>query len=215
MLALQKSFRREVTLDDARRVRVERLREGDVRECVDLVVDAFGDGEDAKPRAYVLKYLIGLATREDAEETALVARDVVEDGRDGGEGALGEVVGLVTTSISAKTRPIERDASVSPPSDAAYLANACVAKSRRRRGVGRGLLRAVEALVLDMGGCDVWLHVRADDAAAYALYSGEGYDEVARERAFSLGGLFGGKKQSPRVLMRKSIRSDGSCNFML
>ena len=124
-------------------------------------------------------------------------------------------MGLVTTSISAKTRPIERDASVSPPSDAAYLANACVAKSRRRRGVGRGLLRAVEALVLDMGGCDVWLHVRADDAAAYALYSGEGYDEVARERAFSLGGLFGGKKQSPRVLMRKSIRSDGSCNFML
>ena len=51
--------------------------------------------------------------------------------------------------------------------------------------------------------------------AAYALYSGEGYDEVARERAFSLGGLFGGKKQSPRVLMRKSIRTDGSCNFML
>ena len=105
--------------------------------------------------------------------------------------------------------------SPAPPSDAAYLANACVAKSRRRRGVGRGLLKAVEALVLDMGGCDVWLHVRADDAAAYALYSGEGYDEVARERAFSLGGLFGGKKQSPRVLMRKSIRTDGSCNFML
>lgn len=211
MLELQKSFRHELTLGDARRARVERLRESDVRECVDLVVDAFGDTEDAKPRAYVLKYLIGLANGEDAEETALVARDVVEDGSD----ARGEVVGLVTTSISAKTRPIERDASVSPPSDAAYLANACVAKSRRRRGVGRGLLKAVEALVLDMGGCDVWLHVRADDAAAYALYSGEGYDEVARERAFSLGGLFGGKKQSPRVLMRKSIRTDGSCNFML
>ena len=104
-----------MTLGDARRARVERLRERDVRECVDLVVDAFGDTEDAKPRAYVLKYLIGLANGEDAEEPALVSRDVVEDGSD----ARGEVVGLVTTSISAKTRPIERDASASPPSDAA------------------------------------------------------------------------------------------------
>jgi ribosomal protein S18 acetylase RimI-like enzyme len=191
------------------------MRACDVKECVDLVVDAFADAVDAKPRAFVLKYLIGLANGDDAEETALVAREIVEDARASGGDDRGDVIGLVTTSISAKTRPLEKDASMAPPNDAAYLANACVAKSTRRRGVGRGLLKAVEALVLEMGGCDVWLHVRADDEAAYALYSGEGYDEVARERAFSLGGLFGGKKTSPRVLMRKSIRTDGSCNFML
>lgn len=79
-------------------------------------------------------------------------------------------------------------------SDAAYFVNACVAKSRRRRGVGWGLLKVVEVLVLDMGGCDVWLYVCVDDVVVYVLYLGEGYDEVARERAFSFGGLFGGKK---------------------
>lgn len=67
-------------------------------ECVDLVVDVFGDMEDVKLRVYVLKYLIGLANGEDAEETAFVARDVVEDGSD----VWGEVVGLVMMSISVK-----------------------------------------------------------------------------------------------------------------
>ena len=55
-------------------MRVERAREGDVKACVNLVCDAFAGTEDAKPRAYVLKYVVGLVVDGDCEETALVAR---------------------------------------------------------------------------------------------------------------------------------------------
>ena len=77
--------------------------------------------------------------------------------------------------------------------------------------------RAVEELVLEMGGCDVWLHVRLDQPAPCALYSGDGYEEVAREKSLgAFASIFGGgKPSSPRALMRKSLRDDGSCNFML
>jgi len=205
-------------------VRVERAREGDVKACVNLVCDAFAGTEDAKPRAYVLKYVVGLVVDDDCEETALVAKrrreggtvsDGDDEGGDGDASASEEVVGFVTVSISAKTRPPERDRNMSPPPDAAYLANACVAKSARREGIGRALLQSVEELVLEMGGCDVWLHVRENEPAPLALYSGEGYERVAKEQFNVFEGIFGGKRASPRILMRKELRSDGSCNFML
>ena len=189
------------------RVRVTRMRDADVRACVELIVDAFADTPDAKPRAFVLKYLIGATTRRDGEECALVAKSLDDD----------RVVGFVSVSVTADARAEEKNRDVAVPSDAAYLANACVAREARRRGVGGALVRATEALVLDMGGCDVWLHVRADDVGASALYAKEGYDEVARERAGGVfSALFGGggaKSSAPRALMRKVIKP-GS-NFML
>ena len=191
---------------ESSRVRVTRMRDDDVRACIDLIVDAFADTPDAKPRAYVLKYLIGATTRGDGEEAALVAKRV-EDGA---------VVGFVSVSITADARPEEKNRDMAVPGDAAYLANACVAREWRRRGVGGTLVRATEALVLEMGGCDVWLHVRTDDVGASALYAKEGYGEVARERAGGgFGGLFGGggARSSARALMRKVLKP-GS-NFML
>ena len=202
-------------------VRVERAREGDVKACVNLVCDAFAGTDDAKPRAYVLKYVVGLVVNGDCEETALVARrrrageSESDEGGGGDASTSEEVVGFVTVSISAKTRPPERNRNMSPPADAAYLANACVAKSARRKGIGRALLKSVEELVLEMGGCDVWLHVRENEPAPLALYSGEGYAGVAKEKSNVFEGIFGGKRASPRILMRKELRSDGSCNFML
>lgn len=188
-------------------VRVTRMRDADVRACVELIVDAFADTPDAKPRAFVLKYLIGATTRRDGEECALVAKSLDDD----------RLVGFVSVSITANARLEEKNRDMVVPSDAAYLANACVAREARRRGVGGALVRATEALVLDMGGCDVWLHVRTDDVGASALYAKEGYDEVARERAGGVfGALFGGggaKSSAPRALMRKVIKP-GS-NFML
>ena len=204
-------------------MRVERAREGDVKACVNLVCDAFAGTEDAKPRAYVLKYVVGLVVDGDCEETALVARRRARERETGGEGegemegdagANGEVVGFVTVSISAKTRPPERDRNMSPPDDAAYLANACVAESARREGIGRALVKSVEDLVLEMGGCDVWLHVRENEPAPLALYTGEGYERVSKEKSNVFEGMFGDKRAS-RIMMRKELRSDGSCNFML
>lgn len=210
---IQMRFSRD---DAASGTRTRKMRESDAKACIDLVYGAFEGTEDAKPRAYVLKYLIGLATGDAADEVALVAERTTTT--DASEGETTEIVGFVTVSISGKSRPEESDRAMSPPADAAYLANACVRASSRRRGVGRALLRAVEALVLEMGGCDVWLHVRLDQPAPCALYSGDGYEEVARDK--SLGDKFasifgGGKPSSPRALMRKSLRDDGSCNFML
>ena len=179
--AVQRRFSREWDGGESG-VRVERAREGDVKACVNLVCEAFAGTEDAKPRAYVLKYVVGLVVDGDCEETALVARRRARESETGGEGegemgddagANGEVVGFVTVSISAKTRPPERDRNMSPPDDAAYLANACVAESARREGIGRALVKSVEDLVLEMGGCDVWLHVRENEPAPLALYTWE------------------------------------------
>lgn len=208
---IQTRFSRD---DAASGTRTRKMRESDAKACIDLVYGAFEGTEDAKPRAYVLKYLIGLATGDAADEVALVAERTTTT--DASEGETTEIVGFVTVSISGKSRPEESDRAMSPPADAAYLANACVGASSRRRGVGRALLRAVEALVLEMGGCDVWLHVRLDQPAPCALYSGDGYEEVARDKSLgAFASIFGGgKPSSPRALMRKSLR-DGSCNFIL
>jgi len=210
---IQTRFSRE---DAASGTTTRKMRESDAKACIDLVYGAFEGTEDAKPRAYVLKYLIGLATGDAADEVALVAERTTTT-TSANEQETTEIVGFVTVSISGKSRPEESDRSMSPPTDAAYLANACVGASSRRRGVGRALLRAVEELVLEMGGCDVWLHVRLDQPAPCALYSGDGYEEVAREKSLgAFASIFGGgKPSSPRALMRKSLRDDGSCNFML
>ena len=69
-------------------MRVERAREGDVKACVNLVCEAFAGTEDAKPRAYVLKYVVGLVVDGDCEETALVARRRARESETGGEGEL-------------------------------------------------------------------------------------------------------------------------------
>jgi ribosomal protein S18 acetylase RimI-like enzyme len=211
---IQTRFSRD---DAASGTRTRKMRESDAKACIDLVYGAFEGTEDAKPRAYVLKYLIGLATGDAADEVALVAERTTTTTTDASEGETTEIVGFVTVSISGKSRPEESDRAMSPPADAAYLANACVGASSRRRGVGRALLRAVEALVLEMGGCDVWLHVRLDQPAPCALYSGDRYEEVARDKSLgAFASIFGGgKPSSPRALMRKSLRDDGSCNFML
>lgn len=51
--------------------------------------------------------------------------------------------------------------------------------SWRRRGLGRELLRLVGAGAVARGVCRVRLHVATDNAAALALYRGEGYRVTA------------------------------------
>ena len=97
------------------------------------------------------------------------------------------------------------------PTDAPYLCNMAVDAAHRRKGLARALLSACDDLVVEMGGADVWLHVRANDAAATALYESAGYDEMKRESAmrrfFSADG--GGV-----VLMRKElVPGGGECDI--
>ena len=93
----------------------------------------------------------------------------------------------------------------------------------RRQGIARALLAACDAaaaaaprLGAPPARADVYLHVRGGDAAARALYSSFGYEEVEKEApaggggggllGFALGGGgSGGAKQRGRVLMRRRV----------
>ena len=65
-----------------------------------------------------------------------------------------------------------------------YVATLDVAPASRGRGVGRGLMRAVEEAVSEAGGTVMMLHVFAGNAAAVGLYEGLGYERVGREIGF-------------------------------
>ena len=55
-----------------------------------------------------------------------------------------------------------------------------VAPQHRRTGLGRTLLRALLAEASARGAGDVFLEVRADNAAAVALYESEGFEAIDR-----------------------------------
>ncbi len=55
-----------------------------------------------------------------------------------------------------------------------------LAEAARGRGRGRGLLRALLAEAGERGARDVFLEVRADNPVAQALYTSEGFVEIAR-----------------------------------
>lgn len=68
--------------------------------------------------------------------------------------------------------------------DVADLNRIVVAESARRRGLGSGLLRAGVEAAKDVGAAEMLLEVRDDNAAALALYTAEGFTEIARRRDY-------------------------------
>ena len=64
-------------------------------------------------------------------------------------------------------------------SRAARVFSLAVDPGRGRRGIGRALLEACEARARARGCVEVRLEVRADNAAAVALYRGAGYEQFA------------------------------------
>jgi ribosomal-protein-alanine N-acetyltransferase len=70
----------------------------------------------------------------------------------------------------------------------AYIQTIEVAPEARRRGVGRELLRLMEASVRAAGASLIWLHVEATNAAAIHLYEAQGYCcQGRRENYYSEG----------------------------
>ena len=68
--------------------------------------------------------------------------------------------------------------------DEGYITNVAVFPKYRRYGVATGLLRELERRGQGMGLRFLTLEVRPSNAAALALYQGEGYREVGRRRGF-------------------------------
>jgi len=56
--------------------------------------------------------------------------------------------------------------------------------AQRRRGIGRGLTMALTRGLHALGAARVLLEVRAENAAAIALYTGLGFAEIARRRSY-------------------------------
>lgn len=70
------------------------------------------------------------------------------------------------------------------PMRGAELLAIAVDPSLRRRGIGRILLRRVEALVHGRGAVRLWLHTAADNRAARSLFERSGFRIVRLERTF-------------------------------
>jgi len=66
----------------------------------------------------------------------------------------------------------------------AELLNLAVTPERRRRGIGQALLEAGLAVVRGRGGREIFLEVRASNAAAKALYLGNGFRPAGRRRGY-------------------------------
>ena len=66
----------------------------------------------------------------------------------------------------------------------AHVLNLCVAEALRRRGVGRGLLRALLVHARDRGIRDAFLEVRRSNRGAIALYHAAGFQCVGQRRGY-------------------------------
>ncbi len=65
--------------------------------------------------------------------------------------------------------------------DEAYIDSVAVSPEKRRLGIARALLREAERL---SGAKRILLEVRESNAAAHALYAGEGYRDIAKRRDY-------------------------------
>ena len=68
--------------------------------------------------------------------------------------------------------------------DEGELANLAVAPGDRRKGIASALLDAVLEDATDRGTKEIFLEVRESNAAARALYSARGFDEVGRRKGY-------------------------------
>lgn len=89
----------------------------------------------------------------------------------------GQVLGNVTL------QPVDQ------PGSRWRISNVAVAPEHRRRGIARALMLATLREVAQRGGSWVLLQVRADNAAAHALYRDLGFEDVSREGLWRLTAL--------------------------
>lgn len=68
--------------------------------------------------------------------------------------------------------------------DEADVMNLAVSPAYRRRGVGRSLMRRLEAALHEKGVAALLLEVRPSNEAAFSLYRREGFVEVGRRKNY-------------------------------
>lgn len=184
----------------AGRLRVTPLSGADMAEVEELLTGSFSDLMGPFTflpllRLQVQTYLAQRLLLLPHGVTLVAALDAPADGA----GAPPRVAATVELSLSPSSRP--RFASLNPPPGCVYLCNMAVLPSLRRRGVGKALLRAAEALARTVHRDEIFLHCRVIDDAPRRLYEGAGYRAVAGDSHLS---AFLGL-QRRRVLMSKRL----------
>lgn len=89
--------------------------------------------------------------------------------------------------------------------DESELLTIAVDVRRRRRGLGRTLLKAVTDAAREAGAAVLFLEVGEDNPAALALYAGAGFSTVGRRRAYYERGA---KSPADAVVMRFVLAPD-------
>jgi ribosomal protein S18 acetylase RimI-like enzyme len=64
------------------------------------------------------------------------------------------------------------------PQKYGYIANLCVHKSARRRGIASALLQVAMKVIQNWGLCEVYVHVNATNKPAQALYTKKGFQVI-------------------------------------
>jgi ribosomal protein S18 acetylase RimI-like enzyme len=90
-----------------------------------------------------------------------------------------------------------------------------VKETYRNKGIAKAMLEAIEMFVSEVGGCDVWLHVREADERAFKVYEKFGFEVVKYDEKNPFLNMIQNRKESRkgRALMRKVFRE--GCNFIV
>lgn len=84
--------------------------------------------------------------------------------------------------------------------DEAEIVTLAVAPDARRQGVGRALVEAAAALLVQLGAATLFLEVSRDNPGARALYEKQGFTQVGLRKAYYADG-------SDAVVMRLNLNS--------
>jgi len=127
---------------------------------------------------------LGLASQGDALALAQMARDYIETGLGWSyqPRRIGELIRDpdVTALVARDARCLVGFAIMSFGDDRAHLVLLAVHPSRRRRGVARRLLDWLVESATIAGVASIHVELRADNAAAYAMYEAAGFAETFR-----------------------------------
>jgi ribosomal protein S18 acetylase RimI-like enzyme len=125
---------------------------------------------------------LGLASPGDASTLAQMARDYIETGLGWSyqPRRIGELIRSRLALVARHAGCAVGFAIMSCGDDRAHLVLLAVHPSRRRRGIGRRLLNWLVESATTAGMASIHVELRADNAAAYAMYEVAGFAETFR-----------------------------------
>ncbi len=142
---------------------------------------------------------LGLAGAGDAHAIAAMSRDLIEAGL-GWEYRPERVAKMIgnpdTVSVVARDMPrLAGFALMSFGDERAHLVLLAVRPPHQRRGIARMMVDWLVESALTAGMASIHVELRADNAAAFALYRGAGFEETLR-----VPGYYRGREAAVRML---------------